>query len=269
MPRKFVTDKVLVGDGADYLMSTMPEGIVDLIVTSPPYDDLRSYKGYTFDAEAMARGMMRALKPGGVAVWVVGDRINGSRSLTSFVQALMFRDVGFNVHDVMVYRKKNTPFMRSNAYTNCFEFMFVLSKGGPPATFNPLKEPTVRSGEETAVYNKGADGDNSKRRSVKLGTEKVRSNIWSYAVGLGGTTRDRFAFEHPAMFPEKLAEDHVLSWSNHGDLVVDPMCGAGTTLKAAAMHGRRYVGIDISEDYAKLARRRVESIGIEPRQEEL
>ena len=251
------TNTVIHGDCAGALRRDVEADSVDLIVTSPPYDDMRAYKGYTFDAGAVGEGMMRVLKPGGVAVWVVGDRISGGRSLSSFDHALAFRDMGFVVHDVMIYRKRNTPFMRSNAYTNCYELMLVLAKGGAPKTFNPLMCPTVRNGRETAVYGKGADGDNSKRREITLRRDKVRTNIWEYAVGLGGTTRDRWAFAHPAMFPERLAEDHILSWSNPGDLVLDPMCGAGTTLKMARKHGRRWLGIEISPEYAALARRRV------------
>lgn len=253
-------NQVLVGECAHIMTEEMDEGSVDLIVTSPPYDDLRDYHGYRFDAESVARGMLRVLKPGGVAVWVVGEKIKGGRSLSCFEHGLIFRDIGFTVHDLMIYQKKNTPFMRKNAYTNCWEFMFVLVKGKSPSAFNPLTCPTVRNGKETAVHGKGPDGDNSKRREVTLGTEKVRTNIWAYAVGLGGTTSDRFAFDHPAMFPEKLAEDHILSWSNPGDLVLDPMCGSGTTLKMAAANGRRWLGIDISEEYAQIAERRVELI---------
>ena len=249
-------NQIVVGECAK-VMQQLPAGSVDLIVTSPPYDDLRDYNGYEFDYRAVGEGMLHVLKPGGVAVWIVGDRVrNGSRSLTSFEQGLAFRDIGFRVHDVMIYRKKNTPFMRKNAYTNCFELMFILSRGAPK-TFNPLTCDTKRSGRETAMYGKGTDGDGSKRRAMTLGKRKTRTNIWSYAVGLGGTTRDKFAFQHPAMFPEALAQDHILSWSNPGDLVLDPMCGAGTTLKMAQANGRRWLGIEISDEYADIAKQRV------------
>lgn len=251
-----IANRIYEGDCAR-LMRRIQTDCVDLVVTSPPYDDLRVYNGYAFDFEAIAKQMLRVLKEGGVAVWVVGDRINGGRSLTSFRQGVAFQELGFVMHDVMIYQKENTPFQRANAYTNCYEFMFVLSKGGPPQTFNPLRCETARHGTETAVYGKGADGDNSKRRAVTLGKSKVRNNIWPYAVGAGGTTNDRWAFKHKAMFPEKLARDHILSWSNPGDLVLDPMCGAGTTLKMAKETGRQYMGIEISHEYARLARRRV------------
>ena len=204
--------------------------------------------------------LFRVTATGGVLVWVVGDRINGGRSLTSFRQAIYFQEIGFTVHDVMIYQKKNTPFTRSNAYTNAYEMMFVLAKG-KPATFNPLKEPTQRNGYEMLTHNKLPDGINKKKLG-KLNKEKTRTNIWSYAVGLGGTTRDKVAFEHPAVFPEKLALDHILSWSEPSDLVLDPMCGSGTTGKMALLHGRRFVGIDISAEYVDIARRRLEESGL-------
>lgn len=249
------TDSFQVGDCVE-VMRSLPAGSIDLTVTSPPYDGLRDYRGYQFDAERVARELMRVTKEGGVVVWVVGDRIRGGRSMTSFRQAVMFQDLGFVVHDVMIYQKRNTPFMRSNAYTNCWEFMFVLSKGGPPKTFNPLKTPTVRNGEELLTFNKRPDGINRKRKAT-LNSEKTRTNIWTYAVGAGGTTKDKIAFRHPAVFPEKLAAEHILSWTNEGEVVLDPMCGSGTTCKMALLHGRRYLGIDISEEYVAIARQRI------------
>tara|TARA_B100001750_G_scaffold248349_1_gene278639 strand:+ start:5422 stop:6159 length:738 start_codon:yes stop_codon:yes gene_type:complete len=237
----------------------MKENSIDLTVTSPPYDTLRDYNGYTFDCERIAQGLFRVTKEGGVVVWVVADKIkNGNKSLTSFKQAILFQEVGFNVHDVMIYRKKNTPFMRSNAYTNCYEFMFIFSKG-KPKTFNPLTTDTVRQGVEMMPANKGPDGVNNKVPG-RLNDSKTKINIWDYAVGMHGTTSDKIAFHHPAVFPEKLAEDHILSWSNEGDLVFDPMCGSGTTCKMAAKNGRYYIGCDISEEYLEIARERIDLI---------
>ena len=239
-----------------YFMSTMmAESVVDLVVTSPPYDDLRDYEGFSFDCENVAKSLFRVVKKGGVVVWVVGDRINGGRSLTSFKHAFAFRDAGFMVYDAMIFKKRNTPFMRKRAYTNCYEFMFIFTKG-TPATFNPLRSPSVRSGPAQVPYLKGADGVNRKTER-SLSEHKVRTNIWSYAVGKNGTTKDMYAFKHPAMFPENLARDHILSWSNRGDLVFDPLCGAGTTCKMAKATGRRWLGVDVSKEYTTIAERRV------------
>ena len=253
------TARLVIGNCVE-VMRRWPDGIINLTVTSPPYDGLRDYKGYEFPFEAIAKELFRVTADGGVLVWVVGDRINGGRSLTSFRQAIHFQDIGFTAHDVMIYQKKNTPFTRSNAYTNAYEMMFVLSKG-KPATFNPLKAPTQRHGYEMLTHNKLPDGINKKKLG-KLNKEKTRTNIWSYAVGLGGTTNDKIAFQHPAVFPEKLALDHILSWSNPGDLVLDPMCGSGTTGKMALLHGRDFIGIDISPEYIEIASLRLGASGV-------
>ncbi len=251
--------RLIVGNCV-HVMRNMPAGLIDLTVTSPPYDSLRDYKGYVFPFEEIANELFRVTAEGGVLIWVVGDRIQGGRSLTSFRQAIYFQEIGFSAHDVMIYQKKNTPFTRSNAYTNAYEMMFVLSKG-KPATFNPLKVPTQRHGYEMLTHNKLPDGINKKKLG-ELKKEKTRTNIWSYAVGFGGTTSDRIAFQHPAVFPEKLALDHILSWSNPGDLVFDPMCGSGTTGKMALLQGRDFIGIDMSAEYIAIASQRLAASGI-------
>lgn len=253
-------NQIICGDAVN-IMESMPDCSIDLTVTSPPYDALRNYNGYNFDFNGIAKSLYRITKKGGVLVWVVGDKIkNGNKSLTSFRQALSFQEIGFNVHDVMIYKKKNTPFMRTNAYTNCFEFMFVLSRG-KPKTFNPLKVKTIRQGQEMLPFNKGADGIN-KKILKELKPEKTMINIWEYAVGLHGTTSDRIAFRHPAIFPEKLAENHILSWTNREDIVFDPMCGSGTTCKMALKNNRFYIGCDISREYVEIAIQRLEMLRV-------
>ena len=263
-------NRFYIGNCVEVMMD-WPEGCVDLTVTSPPYDDLRDYQGFRFDAGEVISALFRVTKPGGVVVWVVGDRINSGRSLTSFRHAILFQDLGFTVHDVMIYQKRNTPFGRSNAYTNAYELMIVGVKG-QLSTFNPLKTDTVRNGPEMLTFNKRPDGINRKtlgtlnkeKRLVNVWDENDSNirhtevgNIWEYAVGLGGTTSDREAFGHPAVFPEKLALEHILSWSNPGDLILDPMCGSGTTCKMAKATGRRFIGIDVSPEYIKIAEKRL------------
>ncbi len=256
MPIKIKPNEIYNFDCVEF-MKSMDENYVDLTVTSPPYDNLRNYNGYYFDFESIAKGLYKVTKKGGIVVWVIGDKItNGNRTLTSFKHAIFFQECGFNVHDVMIYKKKNTPFMRSNGYTNCYEFMFVFSKGSPN-TFTALTEKTARQGFEMVVHNKGADAVN-KKVLKQLKAEKTKTNIWEYAVGLGGSTNDKEAFKHPAIFPEKLAEDHIISWSKEGDIVFDPMCGSGTTLKMAKKHNRIYIGCDISAEYVDLAKKRLE-----------
>lgn len=257
MEQAVLLNEIYNSDCVEFMRS-MDKNLIDLTVTSPPYDNLRNYKGYVFPFKEIVKGLFKVTKNGGVIVWVVGDKIsNGNRSLSSFKQALYFQEVGFNVHDIMIYKKKNTPFMRSNAYTNCYEFMFVFSKG-KIKTFNPLKTKTVRKGFEMVPYSKGPDAIN-KKVLKELKAEKCKTNIWEYAVGFGGSTSDKIAFNHPAIFPEKLAEDHILSWSNEGDIVFDPMCGSGTVCKMAKKNNRFYIGCDISEDYVRLAKSRIEN----------
>lgn len=250
------------GDCLKIMDGLIADGVeVDAVITSPPYDNLRSYNGnneqWNFDKfKLIANKLYLIVKKGGVIVWVVGDKIiKGNKTLTSFKQALYFQKIGFNVHDVMIYQKKNTPFMRSNAYTNCFEFMFVFSKG-TPKTFNPIREKTVRHGKEMLVHNKGADGVN-KKILKELKKEKTKNNIWSYAVGFGGSTNDKIAFQHPAIFPEKLAEDHILSWSNEGDIILDPFMGSGTTGKACKRLNRNFIGIELDLNYYMIAQERI------------
>ena len=257
---KLPLNEIIHGDAIE-VMKRMPDCSIDLTVTSPPYDELRNYNGYHFDFRGIATNLFRITKKGGALVWVVGDKIkNSNKSLTSFKQAILFQEIGFNVHDVMIYKKKNTPFMRTNAYTNCFEFMFVLSKG-KPKTFNPLRVKTIRQGQEMLPFNKGADGINKKILG-ELKPEKTMTNIWEYAVGLHGTTSDRIAFKHPAVFPEKLAEDHILSWTNEKDIIFDPMCGSGTTCKMAAINKRHYIGCDISKKYVELTKKRLKHFNL-------
>ena len=227
----------------------MPSELVDLTVTSPPYDNLRTYKGFSFNFESIANELYRITKPGGVVVWVVGDAtIQGSESGTSFKQALYFKDIGFNIHDTMIYRKLNAmPNPNSRRYRQAFEFMFVLSKG-LPKTFNPIQVEIRRKdiGKQRKV-----DGS-LENYSKQYTTNKYRKidNIFEY--GVGGQKTD-----HPAIFPEQLAHDHIITWSNESEIVFDPMCGSGTTLKMAKQLGRNFLGFDISNEYVEITKQRI------------
>lgn len=241
-------------------MKKMEEGSIDLTVTSPPYDNLRDYNGYTFDFEGIAEQLYRITKDGGVVVWVVGDAtINGSETGTSFKQALYFKEIGFNLHDTMIYRKNNpVPNEVGMRYQSSFEYMFAFSKGKVDV-FNPLKEKAKMYGKVNPKKDgkqfRQKDGSMKNSHGLKYNKPyKIRHNIFSY--NLSGTQ------EHPATFPEQLAADHIISWSNKGDTVLDPMCGSGTTLKMAKRLGRDYIGIEISEEYCEIARKRLEETQI-------
>jgi len=242
------------------VMQTIPDKSIDLTVTSPPYDNLRTYNGYTFDFEGIAKELYRVTKDGGVVVWVVGDAtINGSETGTSFRQALYFKEIGFNLHDTMIYQKNNFANPSSNRYHQIFEFMFVLSKG-KPKSFNPIKDrKNVCAGESNWGANKARQKDGSfKERPKKIVSEYgMRYNIWEFMTSKGFATKDNFAYSHPAIFPEKVAYDHIVSWSNEGDTVLDCFLGSGTTGKVAKQLNRKFIGIEISQEYLSIAKQRL------------
>lgn len=242
-------------------MKRMPDNFVDLTVTSPPYDNLRTYNGYSFDFESIAQELYRVTKDGGVVVWVVGDSTkNGSESGTSFRQALYFKEVGFNLHDTMIYQKENAIPLTHNRYEQQFEYMFVLSKGRPKA-FNPIMIDCIHAGRKNpsgTFRNNKLDGTTGKSHTPKAVSEKkIKYNVWSYQVGNMKSTKDKIAFEHPAIYPEQLAYDHIISWSNDSDTVYDPFMGSGTTAKACIDLNRNYIGSEISKEYCEIAERRL------------
>ncbi len=235
-------------------MKKMPDSFIDLTVTSPPYDNLRTYNGYSFDFEAVAKELFRVTKKGGVVVWVVGDAtIKGSETGTSFRQALFFKEIGFNLHDTMIYHKINAPLTHPR-YEQVFEYMFVFSKG-KVITFNGIKDKkNIRAGSVVSGSKRDRAGilrRHSGNRKGKLISEYgLRGNIWYIA-----NRSNRLC--HPAVFPEQLANDHIISWSNEGDLVYDPFMGSGTTAKMAILNKRNWIGSEISEEYCKIIERRI------------
>lgn len=249
-------------------MARMPNNFVDLTITSPPYDDLRTYNGYSFPFEDIAKELYRVTKQGGVVVWVVGDAtVNGSETGTSFKQALFFMQCGFNLHDTMIYNR-NARFPENVRYYQEFEYMFVFSKGKPKC-FNPLTqrktEGTIKDLKRRNKQKTKLRKDNEKviqnrfTEKSKNNDLRVRSNIWSYSVGGGKTSKDKIAFQHPAIFPEQLANDHIISWSKENDLIYDCFMGSGTTAKMAILNNRKYIGSEISAEYVEIAEQRIKN----------
>jgi site-specific DNA-methyltransferase (adenine-specific) len=245
-------------------MRTFPEGVIDLTVTSPPYDNLRTYKGYNFNFEEIAKELYRVTKDGGVVVWVVNDAtIKGSETGTSFRQALYFKEIGFNLHDTMIYAKNNPMPQQLNRYQPCFEYMFIFSSG-KPKTFNPILIEAIKYGKcKPKIYASGqrdSTGNIKKSFNTKHNNNplKYKHNIWEYNVAYGQISKDKIAHNHPAIFPEQLAQDHILSWSNEGDLVLDPFMGSGTTAKMAVSTGRKYIGYELSKEYCDIAEKRIQ-----------
>lgn len=236
-----------------------PDGCVDLILTSPPYGKLRDYNGYRFDFEAIAEEVSRLIKIGGIIVWIVGDMvIDGGESGESFRQALKFQTLGLKLWDTMIYQKDGCPYPNQRRYAQSFEYMFVFSKG-TPRIFNPLKEKSKWFGVNKGSTYRHRDGTIEKK-DVKINEYKILGNIWKIPGGYMKGSKEPITFEHPATFPELLAYNHILTWSNSGDLVLDPMNGSGTTTKMAAKLKRKYIGIDISEKYCEIARQRLEAV---------
>lgn len=234
-------------------MDRLPDNCLDLVVTSPPYDNLRDYKGYVFDYSKVIHKLYRIIKPGGVVVWVVGDAtVNGSETGTSFKHALCFKDNGFNIHDTMIWQKTNAiPKIKTKRYYDVFEYMFIFSKG-QPKTFNPIQQDCKNGGKTITTSLKQISKD--KIRKVKTYTSNLtrnKDNIWKYAVGKNETS-------HPAVFPYDLVHDHIISWSNENDLVYDPFAGSGTTLLACKNLNRLFIGSEISSEYTDIIINRVE-----------
>lgn len=250
-------------------MKRMPDNFIDLTITSPPYDNLRAYKDdvgndWSFETfKPIAEELFRVTMLGGVVVWVVGDAtINGSESGTSFRQALYFMECGFNLHDTMIYEKNGASYPandNSNRYSQVFEYMFVFSKG-KPKTSNLIKDKKNRwSGSKSfgSKSNRNQEGDLQVQSRTETSEYGYRNNIWKYNNGFGYSTKDKEAFEHPAIFPEKLAADHIFTWSNEFDIVYDCFMGSGTTAKLSHEYKRNWIGSEISKEFVDLANKRL------------
>lgn len=251
-------------------MKRIPDGSVDLTVTSPPYDNLRSYNGnidqWSYEKfQGIAKELYRITKQGGVVVWVVGDStIKGSETGTSFKQALFFKEIGFNIHDTMIYQKNTSTFPARRdgvRYTQIFEFMFVFSKGKPKTTDLLCDKKNKWGGISTwgNTWNRNGNDELIKtNHKISIPEYSPRNNIWFYNVSRGKRSGGGDKPKHPAPFPEQLAADHILSWSNPGDIVLDPFLGSGTTAKMAVLNERHYIGFELDPTYFDIACQRLD-----------
>lgn len=236
-------------------LGRLSDETIDLTVTSPPYDDLKTYNGFVFDYKPIIKELYRATKQGGVVVWIIGDAtVKGNETGTSFEQALFFKEVGFNLHDTMIWRKTNVfNFGSNNCYRQSFEYMFVFSKG-TPKSINLIKDlPAKSAGQVLKGARKHADGRRDTVPDFVVGEFKKRDNVWDQATS-------NASFGHPATFPEQLVVDHIVSWSNELDLVYDPFMGSGTTAVAAIKTNRNWFGSEISDEYVDSANRRIDQV---------
>lgn len=247
-------------------LSKMSDDYYDMVITSPPYDDIRKYNGFSFDIDRLAPELYRTTKKGGVVVWVVNDQvIKGSESGTSFRQVLKFMDAGFLLHDTMIYEKNSSSYpssVKSNRYTQIFEYMFVFSKGKPKTSNLICDKPNKWAGHTNWGKNTKRIGENE--QLVEVGNIKPvpdfspRNNIWRYVNGGGFASKDKIAHKHPAIFPEELVRDHLMTWTKEGDLVYDPFIGSGTVAKMCILLGRDYIGSEISQEYVDICNERIE-----------
>lgn len=250
-------NKIYFGDSSD-ILKQVSDNSTDLVVTSPPYDNLRTYNDtcdWNFDKfKEIAMELKRVLKDGGVIVWVVSDAtVEGSETCSSFKQAIYFTEIGLNLHDTMIWFKPNCFNFGSNlCYKQSFEYMFVFSKG-KPKTVNFIKDIKALNGGKTLKGgHKNADGTRDNVGQFKCEEFKKRYNVWD--INVSSETNG-----HPAVFPIELARDHIISWSNEGDLVLDPFVGSGTTCKAAHELKRNYIGIEKVQEYYDIAVKRLRS----------
>jgi len=244
-------------DCLDYL-KTLPDNSIKFTLTSPPYDDIRDYKGYSFPFEDIAQELWRTTQVGGVIAWNVADAtVKGSETGTSMRQALYFMSLGFRLHDTMIYAKKNPmpAGVSSKRYHQSWEYVFILSKDAPE-TFNPIMVKAKFGHLEANMKHRGKDGEIKYTKTKRNEFTKVR-NIFEYNIGGGHSTRDKVAFGHPALMPEQLAHDMIATWTNEGDQVFDPFTGAGTTAKMCLLSNRKFHGTELSLEYCELVEKRL------------
>ncbi len=248
------------GDCLD-ILTTLSSNAIDLVITSPPYDSLRNYNGsndFSFEKfKIISKELFRVIKEGGIIVWIVNDQTsNGSESGSSFKQVLYFKEIGFNLHDTMIWHKPSFP-KTHNRYEQFFEYMFILSKN-KPKTFNPILDKTnIRAGELAHVKYRDVNGEmkkTSSHKKMKIKEYGMRGNVWYIPnPGKKGT-------KHPATFPIELVKDHIISWSKEADIVLDPFMGSGTTGVACINTNRNFIGIEKVEKYFQIAKQRIEEI---------
>ena len=237
-------------------LSCIESDSIDMCLTSPPYDSIRNYTGFTVNFQAVIAQLYRVIKLGGVVIWNVSDQtISGSETGTSLKQALMFMDSGFKLHDTMIYMKNNPMPTSGKRYHQSWEYLFCFSKG-VPTTFNPIMRECKYSHLQANQKYRGTTGELSYKKTKRNKFSKV-NNVFSYTIGGGHSTKDKIAFSHPAIMPEQLALDQVTTWTNKGDIVIDPFLGSGTSAKAALMLEREFMGCDLSQEYCEIAKQRI------------
>lgn len=251
---------LLIHDDCLKYMNSLEGEIIDMTVTSPPYGNLREYKGVIWNSniwKKIIKELFRITKSGGVVAWITGDQTtNYTESGESFRQALFAKEIGFCLYDTMIYHKTSAP-CNDFRYSQDFEYIFIFSKG-KPKTWNPIKVPCIHKNKwNTSTSDRLSNGVTITRKGRKTLSYKKKSNVWQYDVGFQKTTKDLYAYEHPAMFPESLVKDLIISWTNPRDLIFDPMMGSGTVGKIAMLLERDFIGVEIAKEYFRIAQKRI------------
>lgn len=241
-------------------MQGIADGSVDCIVTSPPYDNLRKYGGvgdeWTFDKfKQIAQQIARVLADGGVCVWIVSDStIDGSETLTSFKQAIYFKEeCGLNLYDTMIWEKPSPQASTESRYYDVFEYMFIICKGPKPKALNFIcdhKNTTAGGIQKRESRSSAEQRKDTGRMRPPRAEYSRRFNVWQVSRGESTTG-------HPAVFPLNLARGHVQTWSNMGGVVLDPFLGSGTTAIACVREKRHFIGFELNKEYFDIARRRI------------
>ena len=255
--------RIFLGDCLT-IMPLLPK--VDLVVTSPPYDGIREYGGYSFNFEEVAKCLVNKINVGRNIVWIVGDQtVDGSESGTSFRQALKFMELGMKLHDTMIYEKPGPPFPDFNRYYQVFEYMFIFSNGSPLVTNLIADRRNIYAGAPIARLHgdRQADGTVTENSAYRIAKDRktkeigVRMNIWRMPTS--ASEGNHLKTQHPATFPDRLSKDHIISWSNERDIILDPFLGSGTTLVACKELKRNGIGIEINEKYCEIAKKRLQN----------
>lgn len=247
------------------ILKTFPDNCIDMVITSPPYEDIRDYESYVFNFPELAHELARTLKNGGVIAWNVDDKtVEFCESLNSFKQAIYFvEQCNLKLLDTMIYNKINylPRQLAIKRYQPAFEYVFIFTKN-KPKTFNPIVDVEIVGNVDRKTHNRRQKDGSIKVREIKYEKKKYRArgNVWNYNTGYMLSTKDKIAFQHPAIMHEQLVEDLMISWTNENDIVLDPFMGSGTTGKVAVKNNRNYVGIEISEKYCNIANERIANV---------
>ena len=260
---KFLSEhinSIICGDSAEVLKN-FPDNSIDMVVTSPPYDGLRDYNGFSLDLHKIGKEIYRVLKDGGIAVMVIQDATKDfAKSLTSFRTIVDWCDnVGFRLFETVIYHKNGTEgAWWKQRFRVDHEYMPIFMKGKKPQYFNkePLKIPSKHGGKVmSGSGNRRTDGTLSETVRRPINTMKCRGTVWDYLMAGDKNPLKR---KHPAVFPDKIPYDCIQCFCPEGGLVLDPFIGCGSTAVMAKVLGRNYIGIDISREYCDLAEERIE-----------